>query len=374
MKFKISSKILLTHLSNVSKVVNPKNTIQILNNFLFELKNKELIVTGTDTENTIVARMELDECDGDCAFAVPAKRMLDLLKELPDQSLDFDVDLTNFEIHIIYSNGDYKFMGVDGSEFPRLENESEEQLTMTIPAVELTKSIERTVFAVSQDSLRLIMTGILLDVKPDKIIFVASDTHKLVRYINQRVTPDIEGSFILPSKPDGILSSVLAKEENDVKVIFDTKSASFETANYTFVCQFINGKYPNYEMAIPKVNPYSMIVDRVQLLNAVRRVAVFATEGGLVQLDIADGHIHIKTQDLEYASSAEESLTCEYSDERIVHGFNKDRMIEVLSNIEGDNLEIRFSAPGRPGLFLPVEQPEGEDCIALLMPMVVPNA
>lgn len=292
MKFKISSKILLTHLSNVSKVVNPKNTIQILNNFLFELKDKELIVTGTDTENTIVARMELDECDGDCAFAVPAKRMLDLLKELPDQSLDFDVDLTNFEIHIIYSNGDYKFMGVDGSEFPRLENESEEQLTMTIPAVELTKSIERTVFAVSQDSLRLIMTGILLDVKPDKIIFVASDTHKLVRYINQRVTPDIEGSFILPSKPAGILSSVLAKEENDVKVIFDTKSASFETANYTFVCQFINGKYPNYEMAIPKVNPYSMIVDRVQLLNAVRRVAVFATEGGLVQLDkIGRAHV-----------------------------------------------------------------------------------
>ena len=305
--------------------------------------------------------------------AVNVKRMLELLKELPDQSLVFEVDDNNFEIHLQYHNGDYKFVGVDGNEYPRKEEEPEAKLEMIIPASEITKSIEKTIFAAGTDQLRPIMMGVLWDIKPEDIVFVASDTHKLVRYVNSRVQPGFEGSFILPTKPASILSSILSKEAGDVKVMIDSKSVSFETETYTVNCQFINGKYPNYNAAIPQSNPYELIVDRTLFLNAIRRVAVFATEGGLIQLEISDSKITIKSQDLEYSLSAKESLDCDYSGDVLTVGFNKDKLIEVVSNISSDNLILRLSAPGRPGLFIPIEQAEKEDWLALLMPMVVPN-
>lgn len=373
MKFTIASKALLTHLSSVSKVVSQKNTISILDNFLFTIKNGMLIATGTDQENTITARMELQDSEGEGSVAVNAKRMLELLKELPDQALVFEIDDNNFEIHLQYHNGDYKFVGENGAEYPRQEINTEEKLEMSIPASEITKSIERTIFAASTDQLRAIMMGVLWDIKPEEIVFVATDTHQLVRLVNSRIQAGFEGSFVLPTKPANILSSILAKEDGDVKVSIDTKSVSFETETYTVSCQFLNGKYPNYNAAIPQSNPYDVIVDRVTFLNAVRRVAVFATEGGLIQLEISNSKIDIKTQDLNYSSSAQECVDCDYTGDTLTVGFNKDKIIEVLSNINCDSVNLKLSAPGRPGLFMPIEQEEKEDWLALLMPMVMPN-
>ncbi len=373
MKFTIASKALLSHLSSVSKVVSQKNTISILDNFLFTIKNGMLVATGTDQENTITARMELQDSEGEGSVAVNAKRMLELLKELPDQALVFEIDDNNFEIHLQYHNGDYKFVGENGAEYPRQEINTEEKLEMTIPASEITKSIERTIFAASTDQLRTIMMGVLWDIKPEEIVFVATDTHQLVRLVNSRIQAGFEGSFVLPTKPANILSSILAKEDGDVKVSIDTKSVSFETETYTVSCQFLNGKYPNYKAAIPQSNPYDVIVDRVTFLNAVRRVAVFATEGGLIQLEISNSRIDIKTQDLNYSSSARECVDCDYTGDTLTMGFNKDKIIEVLSNINCDSINLKLSAPGRPGLFMPIEQEEKEDWLALLMPMVMPN-
>lgn len=373
MKFTIPSKTLLTHLSAVSKVVSPKNTIAILDNFLFTLQDNALVVTGTDQENTITARIDLLESEGSGSFAVNVKRMLDLLKELPDQGLTFEINDDTFEIHLQYQSGDYKFVGIDGSEYPKKEDAAEEKLEMKIPAAEITKSIEKTIFAVGTDQLRPIMMGVLWDIKPGEVVFVASDTHKLVRYTNSRIASNIEGSFILPTKPASILNNILSKETEDVKVTLDSKSVSFETPTYTLNCLFINGKYPNYNAAIPQNNPFEVTVDRSMFLNAIRRVAVFATEGGLIQLEISNSNILLKSQDLEYSTSAKESVSCDYVGDPLSVGFNKDKIIEVLSNIGVNNIVLKLSAPGRPGLFLPVEQEEKEDWLALLMPMVVPN-
>ena len=164
MKFTIASKSLLSHLSAVSKVVSQKNTIAILDNFLFTIKDNMLIATGTDKENTITARMELLECEGEGSVAVNVKRLLELLKEWPDQSLVFEVDDNNFEIHLQYHNGDYKFVGVDGNEYRSKEEEPEAKLEMIIPASEITKSIEKTIFAAGTDQLRQIMMGVLWDI------------------------------------------------------------------------------------------------------------------------------------------------------------------------------------------------------------------
>ena len=283
---------------------------------------------------------------------------------------------SNFKVGMVKpvdQNGDYKFVGVDGNEFPQMEESGEEKFEMLIPAKEIPKSIDKTVFAAGTDTMRPIMMGILWDIKPDSIVFVASDTHKLVRYINSSVAPGIEGSFILPTKPASILSSILAKEDGDVKVAFDSKSVSFETETYTLICRFINGKYPNYNAVIPQNNPYVITVDRQLLLNAIKRVGIFATDGGLVQLQFTDNNIFIKAQDVEYSTSAEECLSCEYSGENLSMGFNKDKIIEVLNNVVVDNVLIKISDPARPGLFLPVEQKENEDLLVLLMPMMIPS-
>ena len=373
MKFTISSKTLLSHLSAVSKVISSKNAIAILDNFLFELKNNILIVTGTDKENTVVARIELLESEGEGSFAVNVKKILDLLRELPDQGLTFEIKEDTYEIHLHYLNGDYKFVGIDGNEYPQMEESGEEKFEMNIPAAEIPKSIDKTVFAAGTDTMRPIMMGILWDIKPDSIVFVASDTHKLVKYVNSAIKPGIEGSFILPTKPASILSSILAKETENVKVAFDSKSVSFETATYTLVCRFINGKYPNYNAVIPQNNPYEITVDRMMLLNAIKRVAIFATDGGLVQMQFEENKIFIRAQDMEYSSSAEECLACEYTGDNMSMGFNKDKIIEVLNNISVDNIIIKISDPARPGLFLPEEQKENEEWLVLLTPMMIPN-
>lgn len=374
MKFTIQSKTLLTHLSAVSKVVNTKSTISILENFLFTLKNGVLIVTGTDQENTITTRIELLQSEGEGSFAVNVKKMLELLKELPDQGFTFEVNDNTFEINIHYLNGEYKFVGIDGREYPQKEQMVEDTLEMHIPAEEITKSLEKTVFAVGTDPLRPVMTGVLWDIKPDEIRFVASDTHKLVRYVNNRVATGYTSSFIMPAKPANVLLGILSKEEENVKVVLGTKTVSFETNAYTLTTQQINGKYPDYNAVIPRNNPYEVTVDRAMLLTAIRRVAIFAAVGGLVSLEITNNQIMIRVQDVKDSTSAEEIVSCEYSGDRIVIGFNKDKIIEVLSNISVDNIYFKVSDPARPGLFVPVEQAENEDWIGLLMPMMVANS
>ena len=373
MKFTIPSKVLLSHLSAVSKVVSQKSSIAILDNFLFTLKDNMLIVKGTDTENTITARIDLLESEGEGSVAVNVKRMLDLLKELNDEALQFEIDDNTFEIHLQYHNGDYNFVGVNGADYPKKEVVEDDALEMVVSAEEITKGIEKTIFAVGTDPMRPIMMGVLWDIKPDSIVFVGSDIHKLVRYINNRIAPGIEGSFVLPSKPANILSGILSKEGGDVKIVMNSKTVLFETAGYTIECSYINGKYPNYNAAIPQNNPYEIIVDRTVLLNAIRRVAVFATEVGLVQFEISEGKIFVKSQDLEYSTSAKECIDCDYSGDPLSLGFNKDKIIEVLSNVKGDNVILRMSGAGRAGLFLPMEQEKDEEWLALLMPMRVAN-
>lgn len=369
MKFTIPSKKLLTYLSALSKVVNTKNPIAILENFLFTLKNGILVVTATDNENTIKARIELLDAEGNGSFTINVKMILDLLKELPDQGLTFEIDESNYEIHLSFLTGDYKFVGINGNEYPQKEETHEEKMQFTMPAKEITKSLSQTVFAVGTDPIRPILTGILWDIQPGEITFVSSDTHTLVRYENKHIAPGFSGSFILPSKPANILTGILTKEDENVTVSFDSKSVTFETDCYTLSSQFIHGKYPNYNAAIPKNNPLEVIVDRALLLNAIKRVSIFATYGGLIRLKLTENKISILAKEVTNMMSAEEFVTCEYSGDEFEIGFQKDNIIKMLNNIGVDNILIKMSESSRAGLFMPSEQAENEDLLILLMPM-----
>lgn len=373
MKFSVSSKVMLAHLSAVSKVVSTKSNIAILSNFLFVVKDGKLIVTGTDKESTIVANVPVEDVEGELSFAISVKKLLDLFKEMPEQGVTFEVDENTFETSIRCLNGEFKFAGLDGAEFPEREAHEEELFSMTIPASEIPRSLDKTIFAAGTDPMRPVMMGILWDIKEDSIVFVSSDTHKLARYINKSVKPNIQGSFILPVKIAAVLTSILEKQEQNVVVSFDSKSVMFEAGDYLLECRFINGKYPNYNAVIPQNNPYEITVDKNALLNVVKRVSIFATDGGLIQMNISNNQLLLKATDPEMLSNAEERLACEYQGEDLSIGFHKDRLIEVLNSFNVDNIIIKISDPARPGLFLPVEQKEDEDWVVLVMPMMIPN-
>ena len=348
MKFNVSSKELQQQLSAVSKVINTKNALSILDNFLLKVEGNVLSITGSDQENTMTATVEVMDVEGSGSIAVPYKRLLDMLKEISGQGLTFYINDTTKEIDIRFLNGHFNFMGLSGDEYPQRATFEGDTHSFTVPA-------------------KMIQKGL------DAITFVSSDTHKLVRYINNEGNPGLVGSFIMPSKPANILRSIIGKDVENIEVTMDSKSATFKFANYSLSCRFINGNYPNYNRVIPQDNPFELTIDRVSLLNAMRRVALFASmASNLVRLNIQSNEILLSSQDFDYSTSAEERVDCEYQGNSMSIGFNATYMIEVLNNLKGDTIIINLSDPARAGILHPLKQEPGEDVLMLLMPMQLP--
>lgn len=372
MKFNIQSKALLSHLMAVSKVISNKNAYAILDNFLFELEGERLVVTGSDMETRMTTTLEVPGAEGNGRFAVDVKRMLNLLRELPDVGLSIEVDDESLEVKITYLNGDFSATAFNGDEYPLKAQGSGEVKELVLKEKDVYSGIQNTVFAVGDDEMHPQFMGVYWDIVGDQITFVASDSHKLVRYIKKDVTPNMERSFILPAKPASILASVLDKNsDKDVRVIVDDTSATFEAGNYTLSCRFINGRYPKYNSVIPENNPYTMTVDRATLLSALRRVSIFANVGGLVRLEFNADNVRLTAQDPDHNTHGEERIQCEYDGEPMTIGFKNTDIIEVLNNLQSETVVLKLSDPGRAGIFLPNEQEDGEELLILQMPMVV---
>ncbi len=372
MRFNVSGKALATQLQAVSKVINAKNAMSILDNFLLSVEGNRLTITGSDQENVMSASLEVMESEHDGEIAVNAKRLLNIVKEISGQPLTFYVNDDNKEIDIKFLNGHFNFMGVDAAEFPRLKDQEEERETFSLPANVVLNGIENTLFAASTDPIRPIMTGIFWDIFPDRIVFVSSDTHKLVKYTNSTTAPGLETSFILPAKPAGIVRGLLSKEEGNIEIVKDSKSATFRFGDYTLSTRFIKGNYPKYERVIPQDSPFHMVVDRETFLNAMRRVSLFASQASqLTKINVQPTEMLLAAQDLDYSTCAEERVDCDYKGNAMTIGFNSIYLIEVLSNLKGDSVVVDLSDPARPGLFRPLTQDDGEDIVMLQSPMQV---
>ena len=373
MKFNVSSKTLYSYVSAVSKVINSKNALTILNNFLFELSDNTLTITASDLENTLVAHLEVMDAEGEGKFCVDARRMVDLLKEMPDQGISFDINDDNLAVEIVYPSGNYSFIAINGNEYPSNESvdESTDIIEFTCPTEQIIKGIDNTLFAVGNDDLRPQMMGILWDIKPDAITFVATDTRKLVKYRNAMSAPGVEGSCILPIKPATVIKNVFAKED-EVKVTLEPKSATFESPSYKFNCRFIKGSFPDYNRVIPVKNPYVITVDRQSFLNAVRRVGVFVDQGhGLVKFKIEKDQLTMKATDNNFCTSAREVVPCDFTGTEMIIGFSAPYLIEIFNTISTTDIPIKLSDPSRPGVFVPSENSENSELLMLLMPMTV---
>ncbi|WP_304475889.1 DNA polymerase III subunit beta [uncultured Muribaculum sp.] len=373
MKFNVSSKTLYSYVSAVSKVINSKNALTILNNFLFELSDNTLTITASDLENTLVAHLEVMDAEGEGKFCVDARRMVDLLKEMPDQGVDVNINDDNLAVEIVYPSGNYSFIAINGNEYPSNESvdESTDIIEFTCPTEQIIKGIDNTLFAVGNDDLRPQMMGILWDIKPDAITFVATDTRKLVKYRNAMSAPGVEGSCILPIKPATVIKNVFAKED-EVKVTLEPKSATFESPSYKFNCRFIKGSFPDYNRVIPVKNPYVITVDRQSFLNAVRRVGVFVDQGhGLVKFKIEKDQLTMKATDNNFCTSAREVVPCDFTGTEMIIGFSAPYLIEIFNTISTTDILIKLSDPSRPGVFVPSENSENSELLMLLMPMTV---
>ena len=377
MKFIVSSTDLSSHLLAISRVINSKNSLPILDNFLLNIEGNTLTMTASDIETTLITSMEVETLEGGGKVAVASRLLLDTLREFPEQPLTFNINDSNLSMVITSANGSYNFIGQNGDEYPRLPELQEDARTLTLPVAILSSGISKTLFCTADDELRPVMNGIFFDITDDSLTLVATDAHKLVRYKTKHTSSSVqEGdeavTFILPKKPATMLKNILPKESGEVEIHFDNKNAHFKLANYTMICRQVEGRFPNYNGVIPKSNSYKIIIDRATLLNALKRVSVFSNQASnLVKLDFSANQIHISAQDIDFSISAEETISCQFDAEPIKIGFKSAFLIEILGNINVTDIVMELSDASRAGLILPFENEENEEILMLLMPMLL---
>ncbi len=374
MDFVISSSQLLSHLQIVSRVVNSKNALPILDNVLLSIEDGVLTITASDLESTISTTLPLDNCSGNGVIATDTKKILEVLKEFPEQPLTFNVDLSENKIYITSQNGKYSIVGIDGSDFPRASQlKSDKTVKVSIDPNVLYSGITSAIFATGDDELRPIMNGIFVELQKSGVNFVATDAHKLVKYTRKEVTVDTESSFILPKKPANILKTILPKASDEVVLEFDEKNAVFTFGSVRLVCRLLEGVYPNYGSVIPRENPNSLVVDRVELYNSLRRIGMFASQSSnLVGLKISGGTLEISAQDIDYSLAGTEVINCTYTGDEMEIGFKSNFLAEILNNISTPEVVIELSDPTRAGIILPKDNENAdEEVLMLLMPMMI---
>lgn len=373
MRFTVSSSALSSKLNMLAKVIGSKNSLPILDCFLFQVANGEMSITASDSDNVIKSTLALTDHDGEGEFCVPNRVILDALKELPEQPLHFDVDAAGeaVAIKIVYQNGLYNFTGQNAEEYPRTQSMNDACTTVSLPTEMLINNISRSLFATANDELRPVMNGIYFDLTADALAIVASDGHKLVRSKNFTIKSESPSAFNLPKKPASLLKNILNKDGDDAIIKFDDRSAEIQFTDGVMRCRLIDGRYPNYNSVIPN-NPNEVTVDRRGLQSALRRVLPFASESSqLIRFHIESGRFEVSSEDIDFSTSAKEQLSCEYNGSPISIGFKGSSLMEILSNLTSDNIIIQLADPSRAGIIVPAEQPENEDILMLIMPMLL---
>lgn len=372
MRFTLSSTALNSRLQTLAKVINSKNSLAILESFLFQVYDGKITITASDSENRMTTELPLDESDTDGEFAIPNRTILDAVKELPEQPLTFEVNPETFEVAIEYQNGRYNFTAQNAEEYPQKAPVAEDVKTITLSAKVLCDNIARTIFATDNNEIRPVMNGIYFDLLPDCLAFVASDGHKLVRCRYTGIKSEEHASFILPKKPAVLLRTVLDKSEDDVTIKFSNNSAEFYFTHGTLSSTLIEGVFPNYNAAIPTDNTNELIIDRKALLGAIKRVLPFASMSSqLIRFRLDNGSLELTSEDLDFATSAKEDIVCQYSGTPLQIGFRGDFFSEILNSITTDDIKMLLGDPSRAGIILPTEQPENEDILMLIMPLLL---
>lgn len=372
MRFTVSSTALSSRLVTLSRVINSKNSLPILGDFLFEIVDGRLNLTASDSEVMMKTSLELTDNDGDGRFCVGNSDLLEAVKGLSEQPITFEVDQTSNLAKINYQNGHFSFPVENADEYPQAQQIGEGATTINIATSLLAENINRSLFATAQDELRPVMNGIYFDLTPDALAIVASDGHKLVRNKNYTVKSEVPAAFILPKKPATLLKNVLQRDGGDVTIRFDERNAEVSFADSVITCRLIEGRYPNYNSVIPQDNPNQITIDRKSLIGTLRRVLPFASDSSqLIRFRVEPGKLTLSSEDIDFATSAKEEITCEYNGSPMSIGFKGPSLTDILNNLDSEDVIIELADPSRAGIIVPGQQPENEDVLMLIMPMLL---
>ena len=372
MNLTISSTNLLKALMDVSKAIPSKSPLPILENFLFVLKDGKLEITASDSELTLRTSIEVDVAEKDGSIAVPARHMIDLLKELPDQPVGIKtVSDSSFECTWASGNSALPYFPAD--DYPEIKTTGDDALKVEFPAESLVEGIQGTIYATADDEIRPAMNGIFFDIDTAATTLVASDSHKLICYTTNDVKASEKASFILHKKAANVLRSIIGKEDKSVTITFDSSTAQFNFGETCMVCRLVVGKYPKYRDVIPQNNANILKIGRVQFLNTVRRVAVCANKASNhVKFDLKPDQLEITSQDLGFATTAYEKVACDYSGADLTIGFKSPFLVEILSNMTCENLVMKFADSRRAALIVPAEEEaENEKICGIIMPVAI---
>jgi DNA polymerase III subunit beta len=372
MKFIVSSTLLLKSLQAINGVINSSNTLPILDDFLFELNENGLSITSSDLETTMSVTLNPDKTDETGSIAIPAKILVDTLKTFADIPIAFSINEDTLMVEISAGEGKYRLSGHKSDEYPRTPV-LEETTAIGLHSSVVANAINKTLFATGNDELRLVLSGVFCELSPDDVTFVATDAHKLVRYKRTDTKSPDSSSFILPKKPLNLLKTILGSQDVQVKIEYNLTNAFFSFSNISLICRLIDGKYPNYEAVIPSENPNKMVIDRMLLLNSIRRVAIFANQSThQVRFKLSGKELVLSSEDIDFSNEAKERLTCAYEGDDMEIGFNSKFLLEMLNNIDTDEIKLEMSAPNRAGILLPVDNKnKDEDILMLVMPVML---
>lgn len=370
MKFIVNSVYLLRQLSNINGVITTNPVVPILENFLFELDKGSLTVTASDLQTSMITELQVESKEKG-SIAVPARILLETLKNLPEQPVTFSIDESSYSIEIISDNGRYKLSGENATDFPRVPSVSND-FSAVLSSEVLARAVNNTIFATSNDELRPAMTGVYINLGDKNTTFVATDGHRLVRYRRNDVTSYNGNAIIIPRKALNLLKTTLPTENTPVTLDFNMSNAFFRFGNIKMICRLIDERFPDFENVIPTGNHIRMTIDRTDLLGALKRISIYANKTThQVRLKITGSELQISAEDLDFSNEANERLSCEHDGEDIEIGFNAKFLIEMLSNIDSDKIQLTMSAPNKAGVILPADSGDGEDILMLVMPVML---
>ncbi len=370
MKFIVNSSYLLKQLSNINGVITTNPVVPILENFLFEIDKTSLTVTASDLQTSMITEITIESKEKG-SIAVPARILLDTLKNLPDQPVTFSIDESTYSIEISSDNGRYKLAGENATDFPKVPSVSND-FSAAISSEVLSRAVNNTIFATSNDELRPAMTGVYVNLGEKNTTFVATDGHRLVRYRRTDIKSDNGNSIIIPRKALNLLKATLPSENTDVSIDFNMSNAFFKFGNIRMICRLIDERFPDYENVIPSLNPIKMTISRTDLLGSLKRISIYANKTThQVRLKITGSELQVSAEDLDFSNEANERLSCEHEGEDIEIGFNAKFLIEMLTNLDTDQIKLNMSAPNKAGVIIPAEKEKGEDILMLVMPVML---
>lgn len=371
MRFIVTSTALLKNLQQIGGVISANTVLSVLEDFLFELKGNTLTLTATDLETMMRVEMDVNDAKGDGRICIPSKILLDYLKNLPEQPITFTINEKDLSIEMSSDVGKYKIGGEKADDFPK-EPDAGDTTNFSMTSMGLVETINKTLFAVSTDTLRPAMTGVYFEMAKNKLTFVSTDAHRLVKFERSDIScPKAEG-IIVPKKPLQQLRATLPTDDSGLELSYNGSHLFVKSEKISMSCRLIDARFPDYKAVVPTDNPYKLTINRNDIISALRRVSIFANKTtNQVVLEINGNNLTMSAQDIDFSYEGKETLNCQYNGEDMKIAFNAKLMIEMLGNMDGDDIEMDLSTPTRAGIVRPTEKTENEDLLMLLMPLMV---